>query len=316
MSLRMWRKAEKQIDVSDRRGFFDLAYGNDPQQRLDIFLPAGSGPFPLIISIHGGGFVACDKRQGDMISPMLHGLQAGFAVAAVNYRLAPQNKFPKAVNDVKQAVRFLRANADKYQLKPDQFATWGGSAGGYLSLMACSVAAESYFNNVDDPYRDVSAAVQCGVAWYAVSDFSTVDSGLKSNSIIKHALKISPSDHSDCYEPAFPEQTDDQFPFFEAANGSNVTFLGSTAHDNPTLAKLASPINYINEGLPPLLLQAGSGDEIIPMQQSINFCIKAHDILQDDRVRVEICPHAIHSSVRFETPENLDRVISFIQQHL
>jgi len=104
MSVRLWRKNGPMISVEGRKGYFDVAYGQDsPSQKLDVFLPGGQGPFPAIISIHGGGYVACDKRQKEMIEPMLAGLNRGFAVIGLNYRLAGESGFPEPVRDIKRA---------------------------------------------------------------------------------------------------------------------------------------------------------------------------------------------------------------------
>ena len=112
MSVRLWRKNGPMISVEGRKGYFDVAYGQDsPSQKLDVFLPGGQGPFPAIISIHGGGYVACDKRQKEMIEPMLAGLNRGLAVIGLNYRLASESGFPEPVRDIKRAVRFIKANA-------------------------------------------------------------------------------------------------------------------------------------------------------------------------------------------------------------
>ena len=67
MGYRMWRRGGSLLPVTGKKGFFDLAYGKSEAQKLDIWLPDTEGPFPVFISIHGGGFVACDKRQKEML---------------------------------------------------------------------------------------------------------------------------------------------------------------------------------------------------------------------------------------------------------
>jgi len=86
--------------------FLDIPYaGLSPKQKLDIYLPGeGSGPFPVIVSIHGGAFMCCDKADMQVL-PMLEGLKRGYAVVAVNYRLSWEATFPALVHDVKAAVR-------------------------------------------------------------------------------------------------------------------------------------------------------------------------------------------------------------------
>ena len=104
-------------------------------QMLDIYLPEfGDGPFPVIIAIHGGAFMGCDKADLQVL-PMLHGLKRGYAVVSINYRMSGEAKFPALIMDAKAAVRWIRANAAQYGFDPTCVAAWGGSAGGYLALM-------------------------------------------------------------------------------------------------------------------------------------------------------------------------------------
>ena len=129
--------------------YLDVAYASkSPAEKLDLYLPnEGKGPFPLIIEIHGGGFFIGEKSG--QIAPMLEGLKRGYALASVGYRLSgearfgrgqrrqgchqvPAAMFPAAVNDVKAAIKFLRANAARYNLDP------GGSPPGAARPAATS----------------------------------------------------------------------------------------------------------------------------------------------------------------------------------
>ena len=95
-----------------RRKYLDVPYADiSPAQKLDIYLPdAGDGPFPVAIYIHGGAFMHGDKADSSIHS-FLFGLERGYAVASLNYRLSGEAIFPAGVQDVKAAVRFLRAHA-------------------------------------------------------------------------------------------------------------------------------------------------------------------------------------------------------------
>ena len=95
-----------------RRKWLDLAYADrSPSQKLDLYLPdEGNGPFPVIVSLHGGAFMGCDKADLQIL-PMLRGLKRGYAVAGVNYRLSGEATFPAPVQDDKAAVRWIRAHA-------------------------------------------------------------------------------------------------------------------------------------------------------------------------------------------------------------
>jgi acetyl esterase/lipase len=172
----------------------DLLYAAlDPAEQLDLYLPAaGAHPAPLLIWIHGGGWHTGDKSQitgfagpsvkapppgpcRDIVEvqvPDLAELLAkGYAVAAVNYRLTQDPVV--AAQDAKAAVRFLRANAQRFRLDPDRFAAWGDSAGGYSALiLAVTAGRHTIF---DDPRLDnagVSAAVQAVVDDFGASELT------------------------------------------------------------------------------------------------------------------------------------------------
>lgn len=336
MSLRMWRKSGPEISVEGRRGYFDVSYGDEsPSQKLDVYLPEGEGPFPAIISIHGGGYVACDKRQKEMITPMLAGLKRGFAVIGLNYRLAGESGFPEPVRDIKRAVRFIKAHGEEWNICPERLAAWGGSAGGYMTLMGCLCANETYFDSETDPNREADAGLAAGVAWYPQTDFGSADEELEINSVINRFLRT--GDRNDNgksngtsngtssgtgdvnekeYEPAFPLMEEHCFPFHNLDDGVCALFLGANPDSGEPVVEKASPINHIHENMPPMFIQHGSGDEILPMQQSIRFARKANKVCREERVRLEIIPGAIHSSLLFETEENLEKVFCFLEEAL
>ena len=119
-----------------KRKWLDISYSTESQaQKLDVYLPdEGDGPFPVILSIHGGAFRAGDKGDNQVV-PMLEGVKRGYAVVSVNYRLSQEAIFPAQIYDIKAAVRWIRANAKQYKFNPDKIAAWGGSAGGHLSAL-------------------------------------------------------------------------------------------------------------------------------------------------------------------------------------
>ena len=106
----------------------DLAYADgSPFQTLDLYFPEGGAPeggWPLLIYVHGGAWMMCDKRDIQLNSPLsLTG--AGFAVASINYRLSSEATFPAQIYDVKAAIRFLRAHASEWAINSKRFALWG-----------------------------------------------------------------------------------------------------------------------------------------------------------------------------------------------
>ena len=161
------------------RKMFDIAYADlSPAQRLDIYWPAaGDGPFPVIVAIHGGAFMGGDKRELQL-TPMLAGLERGYAVVSINYRMSGEARFPALVHDVKAAIRWVRAHAAQFLFDPARIAAWGGSAGGYLSLMA-GVSAKWRSWMI---WRSATATnrvhVQAVVDWFGPTDFLKMDEQL------------------------------------------------------------------------------------------------------------------------------------------
>ena len=120
--------------------YANVAYANvSPSETLDLFVPPGEGPFPLIIRIHGGAFKVGDKAMDEADAQTL--MDAGFALASINYRLSCEALFPAAPQDVLASVRFLRANAAQYNVDPTKFATWGAA----MKSLDKAVAAEVKF---------------------------------------------------------------------------------------------------------------------------------------------------------------------------
>jgi acetyl esterase/lipase len=120
----------------------DVTYCNS--QTMDIYIPsvAATRPLPLAIYVHGGGLTSGDKAD---ISPVfLNALaSAGFVVVSVNYRLAPQYKFPAQIEDVKCAIRYLRNNAQTYGVNGSEIFAFGTSSGGELVALAALTGPHS-----------------------------------------------------------------------------------------------------------------------------------------------------------------------------
>lgn len=316
MTNRKWRKNGPILSTENQRGYFDIPYGTTSDaQKLDIWLPDGDGPFPVIVSIHGGGFVACDKRQKDMIEPMLEGRNRGYAIISINYRLTDEVIFPEPVRDVKMAIRFIKKNAAKFHLDPQRIATWGGSAGGYLALMTAVFAKETLFDTEHDPNKDIPTDVSAVVSWYPVCDFSRLDHDLQVNCILQENSLYEPVDISDEYEDVFPISKRNGFPF-HTKDGVLEKLVGGPIEELGQQVKKLNPIGYIHKDIPKILLQHGGGDDITPMQQSIDFTLKVNQLFGREQAKVEIFPNAIHSSVIFETKMNIGRVLDFIDIEL
>ena len=150
----------------------DLEYvaGGHQRQKLDLYLPEKStGPLPVILWVHGGGWRAGDKAA----SPAAFLAAKGFVVASMNYRLSQHAVFPAQIHDCKAAVRWLRANAAKYGLDAPRIGAWGSSAGGHLvSLLATTNGLKELEG--DEGNLDQPSDVQAVVDWFGPTDLLTV----------------------------------------------------------------------------------------------------------------------------------------------
>lgn len=281
-----------QLDTSGiKRRFLDIPYAPvSNAQKLDVYLPdAGDGPFPVIVSIHGGAFMGCDK--GDLqVTPMLEGLKKGFAVVSINYRMSGEAKFPALVQDAKAAVRWIRANASKFYFDPNRIISWGGSAGGYLSSMLAVTADVNSLEDLNLGNAGYSSCVQAAIVWYGPTNFLKMDdqlaqSGFTAPVEFRHSTPNSPES----------------------------LLLGDLITSVPELVQAANPETYIGEKIPPMLLQHGRKDPVVPVQQSIEFHEKLNKRCGDDRVILEIFEDAEHADPAFETLENVERIFRFLK---
>ncbi|KRO04710.1 hypothetical protein IV54_GL000885 [Levilactobacillus paucivorans] len=295
----MWAAGDLSLKP-EQPGYFDVAYGDDPAQKLDIWLPdQTTQTYPTIFFIHGGGFISLDKRESESSPVVLEALNRGYAAVSINYRMLPQVHFEETIQDIQDALRFVIDHATDFQLNTTNLVVWGGSAGGYLALMA-GLQRPQWVKRV--------------VAWYPITDFPQIDTQLASNQLIQQFLPPRASDHDKTYVPATPLAENTEFPFHNTADSLDAQFVGDSLAHPSVKGLLASPINYLTPTMPPMLLQHGSGDEIIPMQQSVEFAVKAQRITQDHRIQCEIIPGAIHGSVLFMTPENYNHIFDWLSR--
>jgi acetyl esterase/lipase len=277
-----------------KRKFLNIPYADvSPAQRLDVYLPDdGEGPFPVILAIHGGAFMGCDKADLQVL-PMLEGLKRGYAVVSINYRMRGEAKFPALVHDGKAAVRWVRANANRYKFDPGRIAAWGGSAGGYLSNMLGTSAGIPELEDLALGNPDQPCNVQAVVAWYAPADFLKMDDHLAASRLLA--------------SPGFRHNE---------ANSPESLLMGQIITEIPEKVKAANPETYVRTGAPPFLLQHGTKDPVVPVQQSIEFAEKLRRVLGEDHVTLELLEWAEHADATFETPENVSRVLDFLDRHL
>jgi acetyl esterase len=213
-----------------------ILYGTADGQPLtmDYYAPKGSGPHPIAIIIHGGGYHGGDSKSGseayvaDFLAP------AGYAVFSVNYRLAPKYPYPYMVFDVQRAVRYIRYNAKQWNANPNKIALVGGSAGGFLSNMVGLLNEDSNPAATDpiDPIDRVSAKAQAVVSLYAQSSFEFVPL----NADVHRLL-----------DPLIAQKGEKE------------------------AIREASPITYVSKDDPPFLEILGDQDEYIPFAEATHL---------------------------------------------
>jgi acetyl esterase/lipase len=268
-----------------------LAYASlSSAQKLDLYIPtSSSGPFPVVIMVHGGGFMYGDKADGAGLTGVDQLLAAGYAVASINYRLSGEATYPAQVFDAKAAVRFLRANATEYRLKPDGFGAWGASAGGNLVALLGTTCGVAELEGAELGNADQSSCVQAVVDWFGPIDFLKMDEQFAGTSC--------PANHN---EASSPESK----------------LVGAAIQTVPNLVATTNPMNYITADDAPFFIENGTADCNIPPVQNVNLADALSAVIGTDKVTYVSLEGAGHGGSQFETADNLQRVITFLNKHL
>ena len=269
----------------------DLAYADaSPYQRLDLYLPVnGTAPYPVIVAIHGGGFEAGSKGDGQ-VGPMIEGAKRGYAVAAIDYRLSGEAIFPAAIQDVKASIRWLRANAARYRLDPARFAAWGDSAGGNLAALAGTSAGVPALSDPALGNAGQSDAVQAVVDWFGPISFLKVDDDFR-------ASRAGAGGHS-------------------SGGSFESQYLGAPLASVPDKVRAADPITYISAGDPPFLIQHGDADATVPVQQSQRLAAALRKVIGPQNVELTIFPGAGHMTPAIYSAANAEYVLDWLDAKL
>lgn len=211
---------------------FDVPYvpgSKLKSQTLDLLIPAtGSGDkIPVVVWIHGGAWEGGDKRP----APAPDLVQRGIAVAAINYRLSGEAPFPAQIHDCKAAVRFLRANAERYNLDANKIGVWGMSAGGHLAALLGTTGGEKSLEG-DAGNTDQSSKVQAVCDWCGITDIDKISK--------KNWTKDS--------------------TFYK--------LFGGAREKNLEKIKIASPVVHVTSDDPPFLIMHGDADKTVSILQS------------------------------------------------
>jgi acetyl esterase/lipase len=207
---------------------------------VDIYMPPKSAkPKPLILMIHGGGWVRGHTRHSGALSNFPAALATlaseGFVVASLEYRLAGEAPFPAQVQDARAALRFLKGDAAKYGVDTTRTGIWGGSAGGHLTALTALSCGDASLDAARDSKAPAlvagSECAQAAVTWYGVFDFAP--------------LMARPG-----------------------GDGAGQTLLGCTGPCEADKISRASPVSYIDAKDPPFLLIHGEQDKTVDVSQS------------------------------------------------
>jgi alpha-L-fucosidase 2 len=223
----------------------DVEYGHPGGHALllDLHIPDGPGPFPAAILVHGGGFDGGSKSTNckPLFDPLAN---ANFAWFSIDYRMAPEFRFPQANEDMESAIRWVKANAAEYHVDVAKIAIIGESAGGFLV---------NYTGTHETPETKVAAVVD----FYGPTDYAK--------------LALERRDH--------PERFNMKSINAHFATGGSSRFFGAEQLDRSGLAKLhaVSPLFAVHKGMPPFLCIHGTKDDQVSFDQSTAFCDAMHE---------------------------------------
>lgn len=212
---------------------------------LQLLLPGGLLPgmestlrYPLVVYVQGSAWG--EQYVYGSLPQLVPLARAGFVVASVKHRPSSQARFPGFLQDVKSAIRFLRANAEKYFIDPSQVGIWGDSSGGHAAQMVGVTGDMEEFKTQDN--RELSDGVQAVVDFYGPSDVTHVNDTPRDPIFTADKSKI-------------PEDI----------------LFGGCVVDHPEIAQPGNPINYIEKDkpLPPFLIAHGDEDPMVPFNQSV-----------------------------------------------
>lgn len=262
----------------------NVSYANDTLQKhlLDIYLPPNTKKnLPLVVWIHGGAWMLNDKYadMSYMKSTVKSFIDSGYALASINYRYSTDSVFPAQVKDCNRAIEFLYQHASKYNIDKNRIAVIGFSAGGHLA----SLLALSNNNNVKQfVAAPVHFKIKLALDFYGPSDFIMLANN----------------------------------PDTAISNMRNPVsiLLGALPVDRPDIAKMASPVTYIDKNDPPFLIVQGEKDQSVPNTQSKIL----HSWLTLNGVKNEliIVPNAPHYGSMFDAEYIRQRMFEYLHNYL
>lgn len=237
------------------RSYADIAYANvSSAQKLDIYLPSNTvAPYKVIVWAHPGGWSGGDKYPIPYSIPLC----SGYAVVSINYRLSGEAKFPAQINDVKAAIRYIRANASTYNFDTNHIAIYGASAGGHLAALTGTSGGVASLEDLSLGNSGFSSLVQAYIDWYGPNDFATMDAQTSAQ-----GCSVS-GGHGASGSP--------ESSLLGCTVGSQSQFPNAAPYCTSSQIQAASPNNYIDVSDPPGMIMHGTSDCNVPYGQSVEF---------------------------------------------
>lgn len=256
----------------------DIEYSNidGVSLKLDMYQPRDlASPAPALVFIHGG---AWEGGERDVYKAYTVPFAVkGYVTTTISYRLSSVAPFPAAVHDVKNAIMFLKANAEKYKIDPERIAVLGGSAGGHLAMMA-GYAQDEPALEPPNAIEGVNSKVQAVVDFYGPVDLTAQEARV---------------------------------------HGGVRKFLqGKTYEEAPDLYRQASPTTYLTSDDPPTLILHGSIDDVVPIAQAELLAAKLAELgIPHVYERFEGWPHTMDLAQPVFKRAVYD-VETFLKEHL
>lgn len=278
-----------------QRKWLDVPYAQGrPRAVMDIYLPNyGEGPFPVILFAHGGGYAFGDKGDYETYPP-LEGLKRGYAVCAINYTLSGEALFPTQIQEGKTAIRFIRANAERYSLNPDScLIAWGMSAGANLVAILATTGHKHFpkLEDYDMGYPDQPCNVDACMIWFCPTAFAE-----------------SPRQFSELGIGNVEDHGSDDYVIS--------WYYGLPVLEAPDLVALSNPETFITGETPPFVIQHGKLDPVVPYVHSANLAKRLEDAIGPDKVRLTLFDDYTHADRRFETMHNCSLVLDQLEELL
>jgi acetyl esterase/lipase len=274
-----------------------------PNHLLDVYLPeSGDGPAPVIVFVHGGGFLGGSKDYG-ALAPILACVSQGYALISVEYRLSMAAKWPACVHDVKCALRFITARAGELGIDPERIVLWGASAGGGINN---AIAATLTSGRVDDPalgHPEIRPRVVALVNWFAVADWVSC--------AYQHNI---PTDKT--FLVTNPTTADARQYAAEGWKRVEDAELGFAIEDDLPRAFAASPIRMVQDEFLPTLFQHGTADIIVPFVDTVKMAETVNTRVRPGIATVWSLIGENHGGQRFYAPDNIIATLRWIDEKI